>query len=159
VYSPSVHKHSIHASEILTPQCQDMTLRTISFYSTISTHRNHNNKEQLSHTHMTIAHTNADAATTAIYDASATAAVAATTSVAATAAAAGTDTAAATANASVFINVTAKANAAANANVATTANAASVSPPPPMLPTMQATMQTQQPWPSPLSPLPQSVPP
>ncbi len=136
-----------------------MRLRTIAFYSTISTDQNHNNAAQLSHTHMTIAHTNADAAAAAIYDASAPAAVAATAPAAATTAAAGTDAAPATASASVFANVAAKANAAANANAATTTNAVSAPPPPPTPLRMQATMQTQQPWPPPLSSLPRSVPP
>jgi hypothetical protein len=145
---------ALHASEILTFQGQDMTPRTTAFYSTISTHRYHNNAAQLGHTHMTIVHTNANAATAAIYDASATAAVAAPAPAAATTAAAGTDTAAATANASVFANVAAKANATANANAATIANATSALPLPPMPPTMQATMQMQQPWPLPLSTLP-----
>jgi hypothetical protein len=131
-----------------------MMLRTTAFYSTISTHRNHNNAAQLGHTHKTIAHTNANAAAVAIYNASATTAIVATAPATATAAAAGTDFAAATANASVFANVAAKANVAANANATTTANAASVPPPLPMPPTMQATTQTQQPWPPPLSPLP-----
>ncbi len=144
----------LDASEILTSQGQDMTLRTTAFYSTISTHRNHNNAAQLGHTHTTIDHTNADAAAAAIYDASTTAAVAATAPAAATAAAAGTDAAAGTANASIFANVAAKANAAANANAATTGDAASAPPPPPTPPTMQATMQMQQPRPPPLSPLP-----
>jgi autotransporter-associated beta strand protein len=45
-------------------------------------------------------------------------------------------------------------NLVANANVATTGDAASAPPPPPMPPMMQATMQMQQPWPPPLSPLP-----
>jgi hypothetical protein len=154
VYSPSVHKDSVHASEILTSQCQDMTLRTIAFYSTISTHRNHNNAAQLGHTHTTIAHTNADAAAATIYDASATAAVTATAPAAATTAAAGTDAAATTANASIFANSAAKTNAAANANAATTANPTSAPLPPPKPPTTQATTQMQQPQLLPLSPLP-----
>jgi hypothetical protein len=107
-----------------------MTLRTTSFYSTISTHRNHDNAAQLGHTHKTIAHTIPDTAAAAIYDASTTAAVAATAPAAATAAAAGTDATAATANTSIFANVAAKANAAANANAATTADAASAPLPP-----------------------------
>jgi hypothetical protein len=144
----------LHASEILTSQGQDMMLRTTAFYSTISTHRNHNNAAQLNHTYTTIAHTNADAAAATIYDASATATIAATAPTAATATAAGTDTAATTANASVFANVTAKANAAANANAANTTNAASAPPAPPTPPTMQDTTQMQQPRPLPLSPLP-----
>jgi hypothetical protein len=138
----------------LTSQCQDMMLRTTAFYSTISTHRNYNNAAQHGHTHSTIAHTNANTAAAAIYDASATAAVAATAPAAATAAATGTDATATTANASVVANVAAKANAAANANAATTADAASAPPPPQMLLTTKATMQTQQPWLPPLSPLP-----
>jgi hypothetical protein len=146
-------------SENLTSQGQDMMLRTTAFYSTISTHRNHNNAAQLGHTHTTIAHTNADTTAATIYDASATAAVAATDPAAATAAAAGTDAAAATTNASVFANIAAKANAAANTNAATTGDALSVPPPPPMPPIMQATTQMQQPRLLPLSPLPQSVPP
>jgi hypothetical protein len=154
VYLPSVHRDSVHASEILTSQRQDMMLRTIAFYSTISTHRNHNNAAQLGHTHTTIAHTNANAAAAAIYNASATPAIAATAPAAATAAAAGTDAAAATSNASLFANVAAKANAAANANAATTANASSAPLLLPTPPTMQATTQTQQPRLPPLSPLP-----
>jgi hypothetical protein len=144
----------LHASEILTSQGQDMMLRTTAFYSTIPTHRNHNNAAQLGHTHTTIAHTNADAAAVVIYNSSTTAAVAATAPAAATPAAAGTDAATTTANASVFANIAAKANAAANANAATTGDAASAPPPLPMPPTMQATTQTQQPQPPPLSPLP-----
>jgi hypothetical protein len=159
VYLPSVHKDSMcirdydfstprphpvfMRQKISTSQGQDMTLRTTAFYSTVSTHRNHNNAAQLGHTHTTIAHTNANAAVTAIYDASATAAVAATTPAAATAAAASTDAVAATANASVFANVAAKSNAAANANAATTANAASAPLPPPTPLMMQATTQMQ----------------
>jgi hypothetical protein len=136
-----------------------MTLRTTAFYSTISTHKNHNNAAQLGHTHTTIAHTNANAAAATVYNASATPAVAATAPAAATAAAAGTDAAAATVNASVFANVAAKANAAANANAATTANAASAPTPPPMPLTMQATTKMQQPRLPTLSLLPPSVPP
>ncbi len=131
-----------------------MMLRTTAFYSTISTHRNHNNAAQLGHTHTTIAQTNADAAAAAIYDASATAAVAATTPAAATAATASIHAATATANASSFANVAAKANATANANAVITANAASAPPPLPTPPRTQATMQTQQLRPPPLSPLP-----
>jgi hypothetical protein len=149
----------LHASEILTSHGQDMTLRTTAFYSTISTHRNHNNAAQLGHTHMTIAHTNANTAAATIHNASATAAVAATAPAAATAAAAGTDATATTANASVFANVAAKAYATANANAAANNDAASAPPPPSTPPMMQATTQTQQPRLPPLSPLPQSVPP
>jgi hypothetical protein len=131
-----------------------MTLRTTAFYSTISTHRNHNNAAQLGHTHTTIAHTNVDAAAATIYDSSATTAVAATAPAAATTTVASTDTATVTANASIFANVAAKANAAANANAATTGDAALAPPPLPMPPTTQVTMQMQQPWPPPLSLLP-----
>jgi hypothetical protein len=173
VYSPSAHKDSVCVRDydlstppphpvfmrqnFLTSQGQDMMLRTTAFYSTISTHRNHNNAAQLGHTYTTIAHTNADPAAAAIYDASATAAVAATAPTAATAAAAGTGAAATTANASIFTNVTAKANTAANANAATTGDAALAPPPPPMPPMTQVTMQTQQPRLPPLSLLPRSV--